>query len=78
MLIGGYKWDLRIYILMIGGSSIKFHLFKEGLVWFSTEKYDLSNINNKFVHLTNSSINKYSPLLNAVKNVVGSGAKWSF
>ena len=77
-LIGGYKWDLRIYVLMVGGVDLRFFLFKEGLVRFSTEKYTLGSFGNKFMHLTNSSINKYSPALHTVKNIVGSGAKWTF
>ena len=77
-LIGGYKWDLRIYVLMVGGVDLRFYLFKEGLVRFSTEKYTLGSFSNKFMHLTNSSINKYSPALHTVKNIVGSGAKWTF
>lgn len=36
------------------------YLYSEGLVRFSTEKYDTSNLNNLFSHLTNSSINKYA------------------
>ncbi len=65
-------------MLLVGGVDLRFYLFKEGLVRFSTEKYTLGNLGNKFMHLTNSSINKYSPSLHAVKNVVGSGAKWTF
>jgi tubulin polyglutamylase TTLL2 len=36
------------------------YLYKEGLVRFSTERYDTKNLSNLFVHLTNSSINKYA------------------
>jgi tubulin polyglutamylase TTLL2 len=36
------------------------YLYKEGLVRFSTERYDTKNLDNLFVHLTNSSINKYA------------------
>lgn len=39
---------------------MKIHLYKEGLVRFSTERYDNSNLNNLYSHLTNSSINKYA------------------
>lgn len=45
---------------------------------FSTEKYELGDLHNKFMHLTNSSINKYSPLLHKVKQTIGTGAKWNF
>ena len=45
---------------------------------FSTEKYDMKALGNKFSHLTNSSINKYSPSLNAQKGIIGAGSKWTF
>lgn len=39
---------------------LKLHLYKDGLVRFSTDRYDTSKLNNHFSHLTNSSINKYA------------------
>ena len=78
LLIGGYKWDLRVYVLLVGGERLRIFLFKEGLVRFGTQPYDLADLGNKFSHLTNSSINKHSPLLRTVKRVVGDGAKWPF
>ena len=39
---------------------MKLYLFKEGLVRFSTDRYDNSKLGNQFSHLTNSSINKYA------------------
>ena len=78
LLIGGYKWDMRIYVVVTSLRPLKIYLYQEGLVRFSTEKFDMSSIDNKFIHLTNSSINKFSPSLNAYKGVVGSGSKWTF
>jgi len=60
MLIRGLKWDLRIYVAIPSIRPMKLYLFKEGLVRFSTDRYDKSKINNLFSHLTNSSINKYA------------------
>jgi outer membrane lipoprotein-sorting protein len=39
---------------------LRVYLFSEGLVRFSTEIYDLSNINETLSHLTNYSLNKFS------------------
>ena len=44
---------------------------------FSTQKYTLQNIKNKYIHLTNSSINKHAANLTHDKNVVGVGSKWT-
>lgn len=52
---------MRIYVLIPHGMRpMNLFLYKEGLVRFSTERYENKNLNNLFVHLTNSSINKYA------------------
>lgn len=51
---------MRIYVAIPSMRPMKLYLFKEGLVRFSTERYDNSKLNNQFSHLTNSSINKYA------------------
>lgn len=60
MLIRGVKWDMRIYVLITQMRPMKLYLYKEGIVRFSADRYDMSKINNQFSHLTNSSINKFS------------------
>ena len=60
MLIRGVKWDMRIYVLITQMRPMKIYLYKEGIVRFSADRYDMSRINNQFSHLTNSSINKNS------------------
>ncbi|KAF4668669.1 Tubulin tyrosine ligase-like, member [Perkinsus chesapeaki] len=78
LLIGGYKCDLRIYVLVVSVHPLKVFLYREGLVRFGTNKYDLSSLDNKFSHLTNSSINKHSPMHDAYKHKIGPGCKWTF
>jgi hypothetical protein len=49
----------------------------EGIVRFSTEKYDVNAISNIFAHLTNTSINKHSPSYTTDKEYIGPGCKWT-
>lgn len=51
---------MRIYVAITQVRPMKIYLYKDGLVRFSTERYDKSQLNNLFSHLTNSSINKYA------------------
>jgi tubulin polyglutamylase TTLL2 len=78
LLIGQFKWDLRVYVLITSFHPLTVYIYREGLARFSTERYDLANLENKFAHLTNSSINKLSPHLYSDKKVIGSGSKWTF
>ena len=77
LLIGGYKFDMRIYVAVPSFHPLTVYVFQEGLVRFSTEKFDLSSLNNVFSHLTNTSINKHSPNYTADKERVGPGCKWT-
>ena len=61
MLISGYKFDLRVYVMVPSFQPLHAYVYEEGLVRFSTEKYDLGALGNMFAHLTNTSINKHSP-----------------
>lgn len=79
MLIKGYKWDMRIYVLITKARPLQIYLYKEGIVRFSSEKYDTSSIKNVYSHLTNSSINKYAANVNIMSGgAFGSGIKWTF
>lgn len=77
-LISSYKWDMRVYVLITSYHPLTVYAYREGLARFSTEPYDIQLLDNKFAHLTNSSINKFSPNFAADKPGVGSGCKWSF
>ncbi|XP_061465339.1 tubulin monoglutamylase TTLL4 [Rhineura floridana] len=59
-LIGGSKFDLRIYVYVTCYDPLRVYLFKDGLVRFASCKYSSSmkSLNNKYMHLTNYSINK--------------------
>ena len=61
-LINNKKYDLRLYILITGLKPLRIYFNRQGLVRISAEEYSLniSSINNKFIHLTNTDINKYN------------------
>ena len=60
-LIDDLKFDLRLYVLLMGVNPLRIFLFKDGLVRLATEPYvkpTEDNIGNLFMHLTNYAINK--------------------
>ncbi|XP_008187024.1 LOW QUALITY PROTEIN: probable tubulin polyglutamylase TTLL2 [Acyrthosiphon pisum] len=77
MLIGGYKYDLRLYVLVPSFHPLTIYIYREGLTRFSTDKYSLNNLDNHFAHLTNSSINKLGPNYSETKEKIGLGCKWT-
>ncbi|KAJ3275579.1 putative tubulin polyglutamylase ttll2 [Terramyces sp. JEL0728] len=78
LLISGYKFDIRCYVLVRSYNPLVIYLYQDGLTRFATEPYGLNNLGNMFSHLTNTSINKLSPTLNQEKDDVGPGCKWNF
>lgn len=60
LLIGGKKFDMRLYVLVTSFRPLKAYLFKLGFCRFCTVKYDTSvaELENIFVHLTNVSVQK--------------------
>ena len=62
MLLGGFKFDLRIYVLTTSFNPLEAFIYKEGFARLSTAPFTLdpSQMTNKFVHLTNYSIQKKS------------------
>ncbi|PNF34975.1 hypothetical protein B7P43_G15627 [Cryptotermes secundus] len=77
LLIGGYKFDLRLYVCIPSYHPLTVYLYKEGLVRFSTDKFSMADLSNPFCHLTNSSLNKWGPGYNEKKERIGPGCKWS-
>ena len=62
-LIDGYKFDLRIYVLLAGVNPLRIFVYKDGLARFATVPYESpapANLTNLFMHLTNYAINKES------------------
>lgn len=73
LLIGGYKFDLRLYVCVPSYHPLTIYMYKEGLVRFGTDKFSLNDLRNPFRHLTNSSINKLGPGYPEMKDRIGSG-----
>ncbi|XP_003767399.1 tubulin polyglutamylase TTLL7 isoform X1 [Sarcophilus harrisii] len=62
-LMEGYKFDLRIYILITSCDPLKIFLYHDGLVRMGTEKYSPpndTNLSQLYMHLTNYSVNKHN------------------
>ncbi|XP_066601298.1 probable tubulin polyglutamylase TTLL2 isoform X2 [Prorops nasuta] len=78
LLIGGYKFDLRLYVCVPSYRPLTLYLYKEGLVRFATEKFSLEHLEDPFRHLTNFSLNKLGPGYNEKKERIGAGCKWTF
>ncbi|TDG41324.1 hypothetical protein AWZ03_012245 [Drosophila navojoa] len=72
LLIGGKKFDLRLYVLVTSFNPMKAYLYNEGFCRFCTQRYDHTEIDNVFMHLTNVSIQKNNKEYNATH-----GGKWS-
>uniref|UniRef100_A0A9L0T6M1 Tubulin tyrosine ligase like 6 n=1 Tax=Equus caballus TaxID=9796 RepID=A0A9L0T6M1_HORSE len=62
-IIDGFKFDLRIYVLMTSCDPLRIFAYNEGLARFATTSYSLpctDNLDDVCMHLTNYSINKHS------------------
>eukprot|EP00759_Apiculatamorpha_spiralis_P054912 PhF_6_TR7062/c0_g1_i2/m.10662/K16600/TTLL2; tubulin polyglutamylase TTLL2 len=76
LLLDGYKFDFRIYVLVTSFQPLRAYIYRDCLGRFSTEKYDLSKLDDVFRHLTNYSINREAPNVSTNKGNVGTGCKW--
>ena len=69
LLIEGYKFDIRVYVVATSFNPLKLYVFDNGLVRFSTCAYQKTKKNssnrNRFMHLTNYSVNKKSAAFSA-------------
>ncbi|XP_025714973.2 tubulin polyglutamylase TTLL6 isoform X3 [Callorhinus ursinus] len=62
-IIDGFKFDLRIYVLMTSCDPLRIFAYNEGLARFATTSYShpsTDNLDDICMHLTNYSINKHS------------------
>jgi len=75
MLVGGKKFDLRLYILITNYKPLRIWKYETGFGRFCNEKYDVDcdDPENMYAHLTNVAIQKTSD-----KYSESHGGKWSF
>lgn len=62
-LIDGFKFDMRIYVLITSCDPLRIFMYEEGLARFATMPYvepSHSNLDDVCMHLTNYAINKHS------------------
>lgn len=60
LLIGGKKFDMRLYVLVTSYRPLMVYLYKGGFCRFCVEQYntDVAEFDNVFIHLTNVAIQK--------------------
>nr|XP_045003334.1 tubulin polyglutamylase TTLL4 isoform X2 [Jaculus jaculus] len=79
-LISGSKFDLRIYVYITSYDPLRIYLFSDGLVRFASCKYSpsMKSLGNKFMHLTNYSVNKKNTEYQANSDETAcQGHKWA-
>ncbi|XP_064311992.1 tubulin polyglutamylase TTLL13 isoform X1 [Phalacrocorax carbo] len=62
-LIDGFKFDMRIYVLVTSCDPLRIFVYKEGLARFATMRYidpSSRNLDDICMHLTNYAINKHN------------------
>lgn len=58
LLLRGYKFDMRIYVLLTSVKPLEAFIYKEGFARLSTEPFNLDpdDLCNNYIHLTNFAI----------------------
>ncbi|KAM6308553.1 tubulin polyglutamylase TTLL13 [Aegotheles albertisi] len=63
LLIDGFKFDMRVYVLVTSCDPLRIFVYKEGLARFATMRYidpSSRNLGDLCMHLTNYAINKHN------------------
>jgi tubulin monoglycylase TTLL3/8 len=60
LIILGKKFDIRQWVVVTSWEPLKVWLYDECYLRFTSENYDPQKLHDKFMHLTNNSIAKYS------------------
>ena len=58
LLIGGKKFDIRLYALVTSYSPLTIYFYRGGFARFTHRRYDQTKIQNSQIHLTNVAIQK--------------------
>ena len=60
MCLGGHKFDLRLYVLVTSFNPLEAWLYDEGFARVATRPFSSDDVSDKFVHLTNASIQRHN------------------
>jgi tubulin polyglutamylase TTLL9 len=73
LLVGGKKFDLRLYVLVTNYSPLTAYLYRTGFARFTHHRYSHNpeDISNNYIHLTNVAVQKTSNQYDA-----NTGGKW--
>ncbi len=73
LLVGGKKFDLRIYVAVTSYRPLRAYIYNKGFCRFCTVRYTsaTTELDNQFVHLTNVAIQKHGADYNS-----RNGGKW--
>ena len=63
LLVGGKKFDLRIYVLVTSYSPLTVYMYRAGFARFSSYRYNThaKNLGDNYLHLTNVAVQKTQP-----------------
>lgn len=64
LLIEGKKFDIRQWVFIQDYCPPKIYFYNESYLRFSMNDFSLENIHNRFIHLTNNSIQKHNKKCN--------------
>ncbi|XP_061105692.1 probable tubulin polyglutamylase TTLL9 [Conger conger] len=70
-LIGGRKFDLRVYVLVTSFLPLRAWLYRDGFARFSAVRFSLSCIDDQYAHLTNVAVQRTAPAYDHAR-----GCKW--
>lgn len=60
LLIGGKKFDLRLYVLVTSYSPLVVYMYRGGFARFSHAQFSMDDISDAMVHLTNVAVQKHN------------------
>jgi len=66
ILVHGRKFDIRQYALVTPDGSV--HMYRDSYVRTCSAEYDVANLGEKAIHLTNDAVQKVGPLTNPFTN----------
>jgi len=72
LIVNNRKFDLRIWVLVTGINPLTIWFWDKPYVRFPAADYNDSNLNDRFIHLTNNSVAKHAK----ETTIVGDGNMW--